>query len=134
MDTCPVPRSPMQTSGLMDSPRSVGSPRFPRTPIQTSGFMDSPRSVGSPRSLRSSIQASGLMDSPHSTGSPWSLQSPRFSPSPSLGKPPQVYFVLGYLLCSQTECFLVILLCFHQVVQCRPGSRHTFLYQIDRDT
>ncbi|KAG0627232.1 hypothetical protein M758_2G184400 [Ceratodon purpureus] len=91
LDTCPVPRSPMQTSGLMESPRSVGSPRYLRTPIQTSGLMDSPRSVGSPRSLRGSIQASGLMDSPRSAGSPRSLQSPRFLASPNFGKPPQLH-------------------------------------------
>jgi hypothetical protein len=95
MDTCPLPRSPMQTSGLIDNPRSVGSPRSLRSSIQTSGLMDSPRSVGSPRSIRGSIQTTGLMDSPRSAGSPRSLQSPRFSPSPSFGKPPQVYFLIS---------------------------------------
>lgn len=88
--SCPLPRSPIQTPGLSESPRSVGSPRYRRAPIQISGLMDSPCSVGSPRSLRSSSHTSGFVESPHSVGSPRSLHSPRLSPSPSFGKQPQV--------------------------------------------
>lgn len=98
MDTCPVPRSP---SGFSESPRSVGSPRYRRAPVQTSGLIDSPRSVGSPRSLLSSSQTSGFVESPRSVGSPRSLQSPRFSLSPSFGKPPQVCCNLDCPLCLQ---------------------------------